>query len=107
MVPLRPTAGRICRYGKQGALTDSNVLTPPQAAAIAADTNRLSVVPSGRSSQCPPGRPTFVIEFADATERTTIVSYRCGAVVNGALVAPPTTQWFTKSLALLAKPSTD
>jgi hypothetical protein len=94
-VPVRAlTTLRVCQYSFDGRLVYSRVLGQKVAAPFADETNRLSPGSPGPLTSCPPTRPTFFLTFASQTQRVSIVSYHCGAVVNGAIVVQPTTKWF-------------
>jgi hypothetical protein len=96
-VPIRALSVRVCQYSFDGQLSDSgHVLGPNHAAQLAEDTNQLSTGSPGSARACPSIPPTFFVTFASQTQLVNIVSYHCGAVVNGAIVVQPTTKWFNE-----------
>jgi len=106
MVPIRALGVRVCQYSFSGQLVDSNSQGPNHATQLTDDTNHLSTGSPGsargsasrlswRAVWCPSPPSTYFVTLASQTQQVNIVSYHCGAVVNGAIVVQPNAKWFS------------
>jgi len=100
-VPIRALTVRVCEYGFDGRLLNGNDQGPIHASRLADETNQLSTVSPGSGGACPSIPPTFFVTFAGQTQLVNVMSYHCGAVVNGAIVVYPTMKWFNDLYANL------
>jgi hypothetical protein len=113
LVPITALRMRFCKYSTIQQLAVSRMLSAKDTAQLERDTNRLrrskQVVTSPAGGCADPSAyphggavPSFVLTFANDTQKAAVTGWECGTLTNGFFYAALTTAWLREIHVLIS-----